>query len=99
MNEPIYRKEDMTMEKRKHLEETIISVLRTLSDVEDITLDNKIDDLGLDSIRWIQFFTHLEENGIYVEDFTTIYIESLNIETLSELSELIAKYQTDAPVG
>ena len=47
------------MEKREHLEETIISVLKTLSDVENITLDNKIDDLGLDSIRWIQFFTHL----------------------------------------
>ena len=47
----------MTMEKREHLEETIISVLKTLSDVEDITLDNKIDDLGLDSIRWIRL-TH-----------------------------------------
>lgn len=86
------------MEKREQLENAVISVLKTLSDVEDITLDSKFDDLGLDSIRWIQFFTHLEDKGIYVEDFTTIFIESLNIELLSELIELIAKYQTDSPV-
>lgn len=77
------------MENRKQLEKAVIKVLKTLSDFDKISCKARIEDLALDSITWIQFFDRLEEKNIFVTDFASIYVDSMNIEYVYELIDLI----------